>query len=166
MLKEMPVEDSAAEYSLTGIDTMPKETVAVAIARGAAIMSSSSEERACIYPRGENWTRGQVRPLPRQARGGPNSRAFRGRRHGAAGAVRRPETRRAKPSFRLPPGARRGARVVGGPEGAVLGSGRQAPRRARRGPPARVRRLRGADPQGQLRRGRGHRVGQGRVDGA
>src|SRR5678816_2246530 len=46
MLKETLVADSAAEYSLTGIETMPNETVAVAIARGA-IMSSAKE--ACIH---------------------------------------------------------------------------------------------------------------------
>jgi hypothetical protein len=50
MLKETPVPDSAAEYNFTGIETMPKETVAVAIALGAII---SSAKEACIYPRGE-----------------------------------------------------------------------------------------------------------------
>src|SRR5262245_15137555 len=105
MLKETPVDDSAAEYSLTGIETMPKETVAVAIARGAIMRPP---KRACIYTCEQTRARGQVRGLPRQARGGPDHRALRGVGNRAARILRRPETRRPQPSFRLPPGAGRG----------------------------------------------------------
>src|SRR5262245_50017062 len=120
MLKEIPVADSAAEYSLTGIDTMPKETVAVAIARGAIMRPP---KRACIYTCDQTRARGQVRGLPRQARGGAHSGAFRRDRSGAAGALRRPETRGPQPSFRLPAGAGRGAGLLGRPEGTVAGPG-------------------------------------------
>src|SRR5439155_9305043 len=48
------------------------------------------------------------------------------------------------------PGAGRRAGVVGGPAGPAGEEGREAPGRARRGPPARVRHVRGADPRGPL----------------
>ena len=49
------------------------------------------------------------------------------------------------------------------PKGPSYDTGREAARGARRGPSDRVRRLRGHDPRGQLRRRRGDRVGPGRV---
>ena len=58
---------------------------------------------------------------------------------------------------------RRRAALVGGAEGAVARPGRQAPRGGGRGPPARVRRLRGGHPRGQLRRGRDDRLGPRRL---
>src|SRR5207249_757830 len=61
------------------------------------------------------------------------------------------------------PAARDGrrAQVVGRSQGAVPQPGRQAARRTRRGPPPRVRRLRGDHPGRELRRGGGDRVGPG-----
>ncbi len=45
--------------------------------------------------------------------------------------------------------------ALGGAQGPAHGQGRQAPRGAHRGPPAGVRLVRGHDPRGPLRRGRG-----------
>ena len=84
---------------------------------------------------------------------------FGGRRPGTGGALRRPAARRPAPALRRPPGDGRRAQELGGPQGAVGPARGQAPGRPRRGPPARVRRLRGRDPEGQLRGRRGHRVG-------
>ena len=47
------------------------------------------------------------------------------------------------------------------PKGPSLDPERQAPRRARRGPPAGLRRLRGHHPQGRVRRRHGHGLGPG-----
>ena len=69
--------------------------------------------------------------------------------------LRDPQAPRHGPALRRAPGARRRAAVVGRAEGAAHGQGRQAPRRADRGPPARVRPVRGHDPRGSLRRRRG-----------
>ncbi len=60
----------------------------------------------------------------------------------------------------------RGPEILGRPPGALPRPGRQATGRRSRGPPGRVRRLRGRDPRGQLRGRRGHRVGPGALDSA
>ena len=73
--------------------------------------------------------------------------------------LRRPEARRPSPPLGLPPGARGCALELGGAEGPVHGHARQAPRRPRRGPPARLRRVRGRDPGRQLRRRHRRAVG-------
>ena len=81
-------------------------------------------------------------------------------RRGRAGAeLRRAEARGARAALRLPARARRRAAVVGGAEGAVARHPRQAARGARRGPPARVRRLRGHHPGRRVRRRHRDRVG-------
>ena len=64
------------------------------------------------------------------------------------------------PALRLPPRARRHAEELGGAEGAEPRPGRQAHGGARRGPSDRLRRLRGNDPEGPVRRRRGDRLGQ------
>ena len=73
---------------------------------------------------------------------------------------RDPEARRDPPALRLPPRARRHAEELGGAEGAEPRPGRQADGGACRGPPDRLRPLRGNDPEGAVRRGRGDRLGQ------
>ena len=100
-----------------------------------------------------------ARRLPAEARPRPYPRALRGRTIGDGRALRRPAARRPAPSLRSPPGDGRGAQELGRPQGAVGPAGGQAPGRSRRGPSARVRRLRGGDPEGQLRGRRRHRLG-------
>ena len=101
--------------------------------------------------------------VPRQALARPHARAAgRGRAHGRA-AVRRPPARRHPAALRPAAGDGGRAAVVGGAQGAVLRHRRQAAGRARGGPSDRVRRLRGPDPEGELRRGRRHRLGPRRV---
>ena len=113
-----------------------------------------------IYPRkcGDNKKCRQLRELSRKAKGGSNPGAV---RRSAAGrpAVRRPAARRAPHSLRFSARVRRRAEVLGRAEGAVAEPGRQALGGPRRGPPRRLRQLRGRDPARQLRRGRRHRLG-------
>ena len=61
--------------------------------------------------------------------------------------------------LRLPPRARRRAEELGGAEGPLARSGRQAPGGGGGGSPARVRRLRRGHPQGAVRRRRGAALG-------
>ena len=79
-------------------------------------------------------------------------------------SVRGPTAPGAAPPLRRPPRSRRRVDQLGGAEGPDAGSRRQTPRRARRGPPARVLRLRRRDPRGRVRRRRRDRVGLGHVD--
>ena len=69
--------------------------------------------------------------------------------------LRRPAARRPAPPLRLPARAERRARLVGGAEGRPARAGPARARGARRGSPARLRDLRGRDPEGQLRRRHG-----------
>ncbi len=73
----------------------------------------------------------------------------------AAGALRRARAPRAPPALGPAAGARRRARLVGDPERHPRGSRAQPQGGPRRGPPARLHRLRGHDPGRQLRRRRG-----------
>ena len=75
----------------------------------------------------------------------------------------RPEARGDAPALRLPRRDRRGPALVGGAARPLARPQRQAHGGRGGGPPGRVRRLRGEDPRGQLRGGRGHRLGQGAV---
>ena len=69
-------------------------------------------------------------------------------------------------ALRLPPRARRHDEELGRAQGPQLRPGRQAHGRACRGPSDLVHQLRRHDPAGQLRRGQGHHLGQGRLDSA
>ena len=74
-------------------------------------------------------------------------------------SVRRPQARRAPAALRSAPRARRRAQELGrdqGPEPVAQG---QAAGGARRGPSARLRRVRGAHPRGRVRRRQRHRLG-------
>ena len=73
--------------------------------------------------------------------------------------VRGPEARRAPPALRRAPGNRRGHGQLGGPQGAELRPGGEAPRGPDRGPPHGVQRLRGAHPGRAVRRGRRAHLG-------
>ena len=78
----------------------------------------------------------------------------------AGGApLRRPAPPGAAAALRLPARGRRRAGQLGGPAGPTLDPARPAAGRARRGPPARVRRLRGRDPARAVRRRRRDRLG-------
>ena len=77
--------------------------------------------------------------------------------------VRRPASPGQPAPLRPAPRDRRRPRQLGGAEGADARPGRPAPRRARRGPPARLLRLRGRDPGRRVRRRRRHRLGLGHV---
>ena len=79
-----------------------------------------------------------ITPEPRGAEGARASRRQLRYLHPAA--------RRDAPALRLPPRAGRRAEELGGAERTEPRPGRQAPRDADRGPPARLRRLRGRDP--------------------
>ena len=74
--------------------------------------------------------------------------------------VRGPEACGEPPALRLPPRARRHAQELGGAEGAEPRPRRQADGGPRRGSPDRLRRLRGRDPEGPVRRRQRDRLGQ------
>ena len=80
------------------------------------------------------------------------------------GRLRRPEARGEPPALRLPARARRRALELGGAQGPEPRSRRQAPRDAHGGSSPRVRRFRGHDPQGRVRRRHGDAVGPRHVD--
>src|SRR5579884_3598463 len=61
--------------------------------------------------------------------------------------LRRPAPRRAPAPLRLPARARRRARFLGRAEGRAARARPARPRRSRRGPPPRLRDLRGRDPE-------------------
>ena len=83
-----------------------------------------------------------------------------GRRgHARDQRVRGAKARRAAAALRPPAAVRRHAEELGGAAGAVARPQGPAARRPHRGPSARVRRLRGADPQGPVRRRRDDRLG-------
>src|SRR6184192_3797230 len=105
----------------------------------------------------------RAQDLPRQALRRPHAGAFGLGRRCARAAVHRSPACRHPPPFR--PAARdgRSIEIVGRAQRAVARPRRKAPRRPCRGPPHRVRRLRGAHSRGQLRRGRRDRVGPRRV---
>src|SRR5438093_883445 len=100
--------------------------------------------------------------LPCQAVVGPHAGA-RGPSRDRSPLRRRPVRRphACRPAASLGPAPRDGrrAQVLGGPEGPLAQSCRQAARGPRGRPPARVRRLRGDHPRRQLWRGRRDRVG-------
>ena len=80
-----------------------------------------------------------------------------------AADLRRPAARRAAPPLRFPPRAERRARELGRAERRAARARPAAPRGARRGPSARLRGLRGRDPEGQLRRRARRDLGSGHV---
>ena len=93
---------------------------------------------------------------PPSPSGGTGRRRAPGRRRPP---VRGPEARGAEPALRPPARAGRHAQELGGAQGTLDPRRGEAPRGPRRGPPARVRRLRGRDSRRQLRRRLGDRVG-------
>ena len=86
--------------------------------------------------------------------------ARRSRHAGQRPVVRDPGAPRPATALRLPARARRRAGVVGDPERAADGPDGEPPRRADRGPSARVRHLRGRDPEGRIRGGHRHDLGR------
>ena len=84
---------------------------------------------------------------------------FGGARGRGRAALRDPAPRRAAAALRPPARAGRRARELGGAERAAVPRRRAPPRRARRGPPARLRDVRGRDPGGPVRRGHGRDLG-------
>ena len=99
--------------------------------------------------------------LQGQARPREDARALQLEAGSAQGAdLRRAAARRTAPPLRLPAGAGRRARLVGGAEGCPARAGAARARGARRGSPARLRDVRGRDPEGQLRRRHGRDLGQ------
>ncbi len=84
-----------------------------------------------------------ARDLPPQARLRGDPRAGRDRPPRRGRRLRRPEARGAPAALRPPPGDRRRAGELGGHPGAEPRAGREAARRACRGPSARLCRLRG-----------------------
>ena len=87
----------------------------------------------------------------------PRGRVARGRGEGAA--LRHPETRGQPPALRLPARAERRAAELGRAQGPEPRPARQAAGDARRGPSARIRRLRRHDPAAAVRRRHGHGLG-------
>ena len=97
----------------------------------------------------------RVRAAPRlRTRGHHRTRAGRRRRRDRQ-LVRDPQASGDAPALRRATGEGRCASELGGAQRPAHGEGRQAPRGAHRGPPAGIRIVRGHDPRGPLRRGRG-----------
>ena len=84
---------------------------------------------------------------------------FGGTPTGERAALRDPATRRPAAPLRPATRAERGARELGRPEGPPVRAGRAASRGPRRGPPARLRDVRGSDPGGPVRGGHGRDLG-------
>ena len=103
------------------------------------------------------------RPLPGQARLRGHRRAVGHDRPPAAGNRFVVQRHRARAPLRLPPRGRRRAGQLGGAQGADARPRREADGRARRGPPARLLRLRGRHPRRRVRRRRRDRVGLGHL---
>ena len=99
------------------------------------------------------------RRLPEEARPGAHARAVRHGPRRRGPELRGPEARRPPSALRRAPGDGRRAQELGGAQGPLAQGRGEAAGRARRGPPRRVRGLRGHHPRGQLRRRRRHRVG-------
>ena len=78
--------------------------------------------------------------------------------------VLHPEARGLAAPLRLPPGAGRRPPELGRAEGSVLRPAGQATRHARRGPPGRLRLVRGCHPGGRIRGGSGRALGPRNVD--
>ena len=160
--RRAPRRARQSDESLSRSDTRPVrgdrlEPARTLLARMARVVQSSREH-------------GPAEPeaVPREAALRQDARAFRYRRakrRARRPALRHPEARRAEPALRLPPRARRRAALVVGAEGPEPVAGREAARGAHRGPPARLRGLRGHDPEGRVRRRRGDRVGPRHVGG-
>ena len=91
----------------------------------------------------------------------PGTRAGAG--GGAAARVRRPEAPRDRAPLRLPPGAPRGHALVGGPQGPVARSRREAAGDGDRAAPDGLQPVRGSDPRRRVRRRDRDDLGQGRV---
>ena len=89
----------------------------------------------------------------------PPSRAAGARKAATEAGVRDPEARREPPALRPAAGARRRDEELGGAEGAEPRPGGEAAGDAGGGPPDRVQRLRGHDPQGRVRRRDGDDLG-------
>ena len=127
-----------------------------------------SEARCCARWR-SGWTRcceqALARSLRREAQLHAHARAARerGDRAPRSAAVRGAEARGAAAALRLSPRARRGAQVLGGAQGSLARSQRQAHGGRGRGPSVRLRLLRGRDPGEAVRRRQCDRVGLRRV---
>ncbi len=104
-----------------------------------------------------------TRGLSTEAQSREHARAVRGWRTGERAAVRRPAARSPEAPLRPPARARRRARELGCSEGDAHDRLRATPRSARRGPPARVRRLRGRDTGRSIRRRDGRDLGSGNL---
>src|SRR5882724_11200135 len=120
----------------------------------AAMLQDSDGNRTGWWCRkGEGatyWAR--AHHVPADARPGAHPRALRGTAAHWRPALRGAEARGAAAALRPAPRDGRGAEELGGAEGAFPARGGEAARGSRRGPPHRVRRLRGRDPDRQLRR--------------
>ena len=88
----------------------------------------------------------------RRAKPARRKRAKSARAEVAAAPVRGAAARRAPHALGFPARARRRAEELGDSEGAEPRRGRAADGRADRGPPARIRGVRGRDPEGRVRR--------------
>ena len=98
--------------------------------------------------------------IQREARLHQDPRARRGRGEDAQAAdLRRAGAPRLGPPLRLPPRGRRRAQELVGPQGPVARPVGEAAGRPGRGPPDRLRDLRGHDPPGPVRRRHGHHLG-------
>ena len=130
-------------------------------------IAARTRQQSCSHGPNPPVTRhGKAQRIFRQAPLRSHPRAAAGRAvEGGSGpllfVVQQHSARRA--ALRLPARVRRRAEVLGGAEGAVARSGRQAPRRATRGPSVRLRLVRGRDPARPVRRGRGDRLGLRRL---
>ena len=111
----------------------PRRSAAKTAARAQARVSARDGARHGYWQKRDFAS--ATSSTPRAAR-----RQARAARAGAR--VRHPEARGEPPALRLPARARRRAAELGGAQGTEPRSRRQAPRDARRGPSARIRRLR------------------------
>ena len=150
-VREGPYNDLAPAMEALGVE--PEEDPSGPLPRTAssAVAAKTSDEIALASKdpalfeyvrRREFGAEGTTEPAP-------------GEDVGTGNVVRDPQAPGDAAALRRPARARRGAALVGGPEGPPDHQGRQTPGGPDRGPPARIREVRGHHPRGPLRSRRG-----------
>ena len=146
-----PPNDLAPAMEALGVEGRGSERSAPPYRRAKAVETKTSDEIAL----GVEGSRALRVRAPAGIRRGGHERARAGQRGRRRQLVRDPQASSDAAALRRAPRTRRRVAVLGGPEGPADAEGRQADGGPDRGPPPRVRGVRGHDPRRPLRRGRG-----------